>query len=126
MKFYLILNLKQIRESLLWSRYPKYIIEILKQITIKQKPKHLLISDKYLPNKQIYFGFQYINESSVKFVPNVSNLISKTFNFIKCIPYFKNDEIFSHIFRQKLTVIATYLNNFIQIIFLNKKLFKKQ
>ena len=38
--------------------------------------------------KQIYFGFQYINELSVKFVQNISNLISKSFNFIKCIPYF--------------------------------------
>ena len=43
-----------------------------------------------MPRKQIYFGFQYINESSVKFVQNISKLISKNFNYIKCIsiPYF--------------------------------------
>ena len=28
-----------------------------------------------MPRKQIYFGFQYINESSVKFVQNISKLI---------------------------------------------------
>ena len=46
--------------------------------------------------KQIYFGFQYINESSVKFVQNVSNLISKNFNFIKCIPFFKKGRNLSY------------------------------
>ena len=30
-----------------------------------------------VPRKQFYFGFQYINESSVKFVQNISKLISK-------------------------------------------------
>ena len=39
-----------------------------------------------VPRKQIDFGFQYINESSVKFVQNISKLISKNFNYIKCIP----------------------------------------
>ena len=83
------LNLKQLKESFVWSGYPNYIIEKYFKITIKQKPKNLLNSVLDVPKKQIYFGFQYINESSVKFVQNVSNLISKNFNFIKCIPYFK-------------------------------------
>ena len=56
------------------------------KITIKQKPQNLPNSVLDVPKKQIYFGFQYINESSVKFV---QNLISKYFNLIKCIPYFK-------------------------------------
>ena len=42
-----------------------------------------------VPRKQFYFGFQYINESSVKFVQNISKLISKIFTYIKCILYFK-------------------------------------
>ena len=80
-------NLKQLNESFLWSGYPNNIIEKFFKITIKHKPKNLLNSVLDVP-KKFYFGFQYINESSVKFVQNVSNLISKTFNFIKCIPYF--------------------------------------
>ena len=52
--------------------------------------------------KQIYFGFQYINESSVKFVKNVSNLISKNFNFIKCVPYFKKGRNLLSYFSPKL------------------------
>ena len=43
-------------------------------------------------------GFQYINESSVKFVQNVSNLISKHFNFIKYVPYFNKRTKSSFIF----------------------------
>ena len=32
-------NLKQVKESFLWSGYPNYIIEIFFKITIKQNPK---------------------------------------------------------------------------------------
>ena len=82
-------DLKQLKESFLWSGYPNFIIEKVFKIAINQKPKHFQNSCFDIPKKQIYFGFQYINESSVKFVQNVSNLISKNFNFIKCVPYFK-------------------------------------
>ena len=30
-----------------------------------------------------------MNKSLVKFIQNVLNLISKNFNFIKCVPYFR-------------------------------------
>ena len=37
-------NLKQLKESFLWSGYPNYIIENCFKITIKQKPQNLLNS----------------------------------------------------------------------------------
>ena len=42
-----------------------------------------------VPKKLLFFGFQYINDSSENFVRNISKLISKHFSFIKCVPYFK-------------------------------------
>ena len=66
-------DLKQLKESSLW----------------KQKRENLQNCSLDVPRKQIYFGFQYINASPVKFVQNISKLISKNFNYIKCIPYFK-------------------------------------
>ena len=83
-------DLNQLKESVLLSGYPNFIIDKCFKIAIKLKPKQFQNSGLDVPKKhQIYFGFQYINESSVKFVKNVSNLISKNFNFIKCVPYFK-------------------------------------
>ena len=57
-----------------------------------------------VPRKQIYFGVQYksINESSVKFVQNISKLISKIFNYIKCIPYFKKGRNLLSYFSSKI------------------------
>ena len=61
-------DLKQLKESFLWSGYPNYIIDKYVNICIKQKRENLLNCSLDVPRKQIYFGFQYINESSVKFV----------------------------------------------------------
>ena len=46
--------------------------------------------------------FNIVNESSVNFVQNVSNLISKNFNFIKCIPYFKKGRNLLSYFSSKI------------------------
>ena len=72
-----------------------------------------------MPRKQIYFGFLYINESSVKFVQNISKLISKNFNYIKCIPYLKNEEIYSCTSHQKLKdliKIRILVQEFIEVL----------
>ena len=55
-----------------------------------------------VPRKQIYFGFQYVNESSSKFVQNISKLVSKNFSFLKCIPYFKKGRNLLSIFSSKI------------------------
>ena len=82
-------DLNQLKRKLCMEWLSKFIIEKCFKIAIKQKPKLFQNSGLDVPKKQIYFGFQYNIESSVKFVQNVSNLISKNFNFIKCVPYFK-------------------------------------
>ena len=71
------------------SGYPNYIIDKYFNISIKQKQKKLNNYFIDVPRKQFYFGFQYINESSVKLVQNISKLISRNFTYFKCIPYFK-------------------------------------
>ena len=76
-------DLKQLKESFLWSGYPTYIIDKHFNICIKQKRTNLQNCSLNVPRKQIYFGFQYINKSSVQFVQNISKLISKNFNYIK-------------------------------------------
>jgi len=50
----------------------------------------------------LYFGFQYVNESSNKFVKNVSNLISKYFPFLNCVPYFKKGRNLISYFSSKI------------------------
>ena len=56
-------DLKQLKESFLWSGYPNYINIIDKyfNICIKHKRENLQNSLD-VPRKQIYFGFQYIND----------------------------------------------------------------
>ena len=81
--------------------YISYVITYV-NIYIKQKRENLQICSLDVPRKQIYFGFQYINESSIKFVQNISNLISKNFNYIKCIPYFKKGRNLLQYFSSKI------------------------
>ena len=50
----------------------------------------------FIKKKQIYFSFQYINESSAKFVQNVSNLISKNVYYIKCLVFQKGRNFLSY------------------------------
>jgi hypothetical protein len=96
----------------------KYFSLIYKFINITLKQKHLQNSNFYVPRKQLYFGFQYINEKlfkicsknvSVKFVQNISNLISKIFNFIKCVPYFKRRRSLLSYFSSKIKEISRIL-----------------
>ena len=96
--------LKQLKESFLWSGYPNYIIEKYVDICIKQKRENLQKCSLDVPRKQIYFGFQYINESSVKFVQNISKLISKNFNYsiLSVFRTSKKEEIYSRTSHQKL------------------------
>ena len=79
-----------------------HIIDKYFNISIKQKGENLQNCSLAVPRKQIYFGFQYINESSVKCVQNISKLISKNFNYIKCIPYFKQVRNFLSYFSSKI------------------------
>ena len=57
-----------------------------------------------MPRKQIYFGFQYINELSVKFIQNISKLISKNLNYciLSVFRTLKKEEIYSRTSHQKL------------------------
>ena len=108
-------DLKQLKESFLWSGYPNYIIDKYLNIFIKRKRDNLQNCSLDVPQKQVYFGFQYINKSSVKFVQNISKLISKYFNYIKCIPYFTKGRIYSHTSLQKSkNLIKTLLQKFIE------------
>ena len=81
-----------------------------------------------MPRKQIYFGFQYINESSVKFVQNISTLISKNFNYI---PYFNKGRnlllYFSSKFKEfdKDTSVGVYNIEFLVTTVLNATLEKQ-
>ena len=50
----------------------------------------------------LVFNTEYINESSVKFVQNISKLIQKNFNYIKCIPYFKQGRNLLSYFSSKI------------------------
>ena len=93
-------DLQQLKQSFLWSGYPNYIIE--KFVSFALKPKHLKGSVLDVPRRQVYFGFQYINESSGRFVQDVSKLISKNFGFIKCIPYFKKGRNLLSYFSSKI------------------------
>ena len=95
-------DLKQLKESILWSGYPNSIIDKYLNICIKQKRENLQKCSLDVPRKQIYFGFQYINESSAKFVQNISKLISTNFNYIKCIPYFKKGRKLLSYFSSKI------------------------
>ena len=70
--------------------------------TCKRNNRNLQNLSNVPKKKQIYFGFQYINESSEKFVQNISKLISKHFIFLKCIPYFKKGRNLLSFFLQKL------------------------
>ena len=83
------------------SGYPNYIIEKYVNICIKLKRENLQKCSVDLPRKQIYFGFQYSTELSVKLFQNISKLIVKNFNYIKCIPYLKKGKIYSCTFHQK-------------------------
>ena len=60
-------DLIQLKVSLLLSGYPNYIIDKYFNICIKQKRENLQNCSLDVPRKQIYFAFQYINESSVLF-----------------------------------------------------------
>ena len=53
--------LKQLKESFQWSVYPNYIIDKYVNICINQKRENLQKCSLDVPQKQIYFGFQYIN-----------------------------------------------------------------
>ena len=69
-------DLNLLKQSILLCGYPNFIIGKFFKIAINQKPTQFQNSGLDIKtNKQIYFGVQYINESSVKFVQNVSNLI---------------------------------------------------
>ena len=70
----------QRKECFLWNGYPCNTIEKYFSIYGKENKRNFqnLLS---VPRKQIYFGFQYINESSEKFVQNISKVISKNFVF---------------------------------------------
>ena len=94
-------DLKQLKESFLWSGYSNYIIDKYVNICLKKR-ENLQKCSLDVPRKQIYFGFQYINESSVKFVQNISKLFSKNFNYIKCIPYFKKGRTLLLYFSSKI------------------------
>ena len=87
-KFLFNKDLKRLKESFLWSGYPNLVIEKYFNICLKKKETGVQNCSED-SRKQIYFGFQYVNETSVNFVKNISKLISKNFNFIKCTPYFK-------------------------------------
>ena len=85
----------------MWSGYPCNTIDKYFNIFLKENNRNLQNLSN-VPRKQIYFGFQYINESSEKFVQNISKLISKNFSFVKCIPYFKKGRNLLSFFLQKL------------------------
>jgi hypothetical protein len=88
-KFLFNQDLKRLKESFLWSGYPYWVIEKYFKINLKKKEAGLQNCSGDDSRKQIYFGFQYVNETSVNFVKNISKLISKNFKFIKCTPYYK-------------------------------------
>ena len=85
------------------------------KIVIKQKLKYFKNSCLDVSKTQIYFGFQYINESSVKFVQNGSNVISKYFNFIKCVPYFKKKRNLSYFCHQLMNLTEILLLESIEL-----------
>ena len=75
-------DFNKLKESILWSFYPNFIIENFFKNAIKQKLKQFQYSGLDVPkNQQIFFGFQYINESSIKICPNRFKLNFKTFQF---------------------------------------------
>ena len=113
-KFLFNKDLKRLKESFLWSGYPNLLIEIYFNICLKRKETGLQNCSVY-SRKQIYFGFQYVNETSVNFVKNISKLISKNFNFIKCTPYFKKGR--NLLFRRKLKIsIEIRLQEYIEFL----------
>ena len=80
-------DLKQLKDSFLWSGYPCNTIE--KYFNIYERENNSKLQNLLnVPRKQIYFGFQYINESSENFVQNISKLISKNFSFTKMYSIF--------------------------------------
>jgi len=52
--------------------------------------------------KLIYFGLNYINDCSEKFAQNISKLISKNFNYLKCVVYFKKGRNLLSYFSSKI------------------------
>ena len=73
-------DLKQLKDSFVWSGYPCNTIE--KYFSIYERENESKLKNFLnVSRKQIYFGFQYINESPEDFVQNTSKLISKNFLF---------------------------------------------